>query len=124
MMRFALVLVLLAGCQQLLGLQTISGDARRGGDALGDTHRPTETLPDALFESGVPELVQSASTISGSAATEFTIGSAQGLAAVTPGDMVLIMCGTVDDTGPCTPTSTPGTEWLAIDSGKNLSAFV
>lgn len=78
-----------------------------------------DTSPDAT-SSRVIQAVSSDTT----SGAPVTIDSSTGLATVTPGNMVLVVCGALNAPSACAPTSTPAATWQQIDPGTTLGVYV
>lgn len=112
-MRLAVSLALLAACR--LHFDALATDDAASDDAAGDV----APAPDAMVTPLV-QAIQFDATSGG-----FTINAINGgLAPVTTGNMVLVVCGHPNATGQCLPSSTPDFAWNQIDGGTSLGVYV
>jgi hypothetical protein len=112
MHRQVLLLVALAGCR--LHFDPLARDDGGPGDATADTPS-IDAQPTPLVQSVQFDIASGGFTI------DATNG---GLAPVTAGNMVMVVCGHPMATGQCFPTSTPSATWLQLDSGSSLGVYV
>ncbi|MDB4955580.1 MAG: hypothetical protein JWO36_3149 [Myxococcales bacterium] len=123
MLRWVVVVVwLAAGCKFHFDPRTSSDDAVTGdGSAAGDSPSGDGAGTDVAMHFGPVVQAVKFDTATGN----FDINSTQGgLAPVTAGNMVLVVCGAPAGSGPCAPVSVPATTWLALDMGTALSVYV
>ena len=88
-------------------------------DAVNPDGTPADAAPDALFT----PLVQAVS-LDAVAGAGLTLDGTIGLAPITAGNMVLVVCGGLDLQNACRPISTPPATWQEIDGGTTLGVFV
>ena len=87
-----------------------------------DASDGSTTMSDGSPDAKVTQLVQGVSVDTTSGAP-ITINTSNGLATVTPGNMVMVVCGGLN--GPaCVVTSTPATTWQQVDPGTTLGVYV
>lgn len=90
--------------------------------ASGDATDGSMTLSDGSTDAKVTPLVQGVSLDTTSGAP-VTVNGSTGLATVTPGNLVIVVCGGLN--GPaCVVTSSPTTTWQQVDPGSTLGVYV
>ena len=113
------LLALLAGCRIHFDA-IVSSDDDAGNP---DDGRRDGTADTSMIDALPRPLVQSAQL--DAASLGFTMTNANsGLVPVTPGNMVLVVCGHPTASGQCVPTSTPAATWQQIDGGTSLGVYV
>ncbi len=115
MWRPGCALVVLASCRiNFDPTSTLSDAAGLDPDARRDT---------ASADATSSAVVQTAS-VDTATGNPLTLDGSSGLAPVTPGNMVMVVCGGLNTPSPCAPVSTPAATWQQIDPGTTLGVYI
>jgi hypothetical protein len=114
MWRGASLLVVVVACRLHFDPTGTPSDA--------DSDSSTDPSADASPDAAISPVVQAVSL--DTLGVSIVIGAAGGLAPVTAGNMVLLVCGGFNGTSPCAPSSTPPATWQQIDPGTTLGVYV
>lgn len=122
MWRWACAIALLAACR--FNFDPFGGGpsdgATSGDDGMMSDSRIADATSDATGGSPVVQTVHRDTPTSAA----ITINGATGLAPVTAGNMVVVVCGGLNLPVLCGVTSTPGATWQNIDPGTTLGVYV
>ena len=121
MWRGVCAALLLVGCR--FNFDPVGSGPSDGSAAPNDATDGPTTMTDGPPDAMVTPVVQAVSRDTASAAP-VTIDTTNGLATVTPGNMVVVVCGGLNAPALCTPSSTPAATWTNIDPGSTLGVHV
>src|SRR5262245_41826283 len=114
MWRTASTIAALAACRIHFDPITTQSDGARG-----DTTRLGDGTPDAR-----PAPFVQAVSVEVAGGAPIPVDGTAGLAPVTPGNIVIVVCGGLNAGTACAPVSTPPATWQQIDPGLTLGVYV